>query len=441
MKKILIIIVIPALMFSFTACSKNSDNEIEAQGSIEEVTIIDEPEKPVETAAPIIPEETLSIHLKVSTAQSIIPADLSAHDLVARMGVGWNLGNTFDAYSSSSSAGGRLTGDITAIETAWVGQGNETTQSLIQTIKSFGFDTIRIPVTWHKVADPDDNWKIREDWLERLKTVVDWIMEEDMFVIINSHHDDNYYLLAEGDATLDEHEGRQFVLNIWSQVVSVFNDDYDEKLIFEALNEPRTRGVSHEWWGEVPQSELDNLNILCQVFVDTVRASGGNNQHRVLMIPTYAASIRPHSLNGFVIPGDPLNSVNKIIMSVHTYAPFEWAHNGKDTYKGASSMQWDFSSIEQAAQRLDIPVILGEWASIATATGSADQELRDSQRVEHAEDFVREASRRGFVCIWWDNGGFNEGDHSFGIIRRDYPHEVNDISQEIISAIMRGLEQ
>ena len=427
-------------MISFTACNKGSDADIKTPEKPEEPVEVTAPIIPVETPAPVESAKIASVHLNVSSAQSLIPADLSAHDLVAGMAVGWNLGNTFDAYNQWDDAGGRLTGDITTIETMWVGKGNQTTQSLIQTVKSQGFNTIRIPVTWHKVADPDNNWTIREDWLERLKSVVDWIIEEDMFVIINSHHDDNYYHLADGDASLDEHEGRQFVVNIWSQVVSVFNDDYDEKLIFEALNEPRTRGVSHEWWGEIPQIELDNLNTLNQAFVDIVRASGGNNQHRVLMVPTYAASVRPHALSGFVIPNDPLNSVNKIIMSVHTYAPFEWAHNGVGTYNGVSSMQWDFDSIGQAAQRLGIPVVLGEWASIATATGSADQELRDSQRPQHAEDFVREVLSRGFACIWWDNGGFNAGEHSFGIIRRDYPHEICDISQEVINGIMRSLE-
>jgi endoglucanase len=321
----------------------------------------------------------------------------------------------------------------------WLGGSrNQTTQTLIQEGSALGFDVLRIPVTWSKVADPENNWLIREDWMARVQQVVDWAMEEDMFVILNAHHENTALALEIENANESTHPGNVFITNIWRQIAENFRE-YNERLIFAAMNEPRHEGGSQEWWGAT-QTVRDNVNHLNQAFVDVVRASGGNNVHRVLQTPTVAAGATPNGMRDFVVPEDPMNpGVNKILWSIHTYSPFAWAHDGRRSYEGPGEIISSLDTVMENAQRLGIPVLLGEWGSIhATVGEGGNQEQRDRQRPQHAEDYIREARERGMVSVWWDNGGFTGTDHTFGIIRRAAPHEVSILHQRLINGIMRG---
>jgi len=364
-----------------------------------------------------------------------IPPDLTAEELVERMYAGWNLGNTFDAWASPGS---RLTGDIYTIETLWLGgQGQRTTRTLVQAVRRAGFDTLRIPVTWSKVADPDNNWEIRYDWLLRVQEVVDWAMEEDMFVILNTHHENTALNLGEPNANNPDHSGYDFLTNVWRQIAEHFRD-YDERLIFASMNEPRHEGGENEWWGAT-QTVRDNVNYLNQAFVDVVRATGGNNMYRILQVPTVAAGATPNGMRDFVVPQDPHNSVNKLVWSIHTYSPFNWAHDGFGTYDGPGQITTDLDNVFNNAQRLGLPVILGEWGSIRVSRGDgADQDLRNQQRALHSEDYTRIGLERGMPSVIWDNGGFTGIDHTFGIIPRVYPHPMSVYNQELVNGIMRG---
>ncbi|MCL1788197.1 MAG: glycoside hydrolase family 5 protein, partial [Defluviitaleaceae bacterium] len=376
---------------------------------------------------------TLSPTSLAAQEATTIPPDLTAQELVSRMHAGWNLGNTFDAWDQP---GRRLTGTVAEIETLWLGgRSNQTTESLIQTVRAAGFDTLRIPVTWSKVADPDNNWEIRPDWMERVQEVVDWALALDMFVILNTHHENAALALDIENANEAGHPGHQFVTHIWRQIAQHFID-YDERLIFASLNEPRHEGGDNEWWGAT-QTVRDNVNYLNQAFVDVVRATGGNNRYRILQVPTVAAGATPNGMGDFVVPTDPINEgVNKIVWSVHTYSPFNWAHDGRGTYGGPGQIAGDLDNVLNNAQRLGLPVILGEWGSIHASVGDgADQALRNIQRAQHAEDYTREARERGMVAVWWDNGGFTGTDHTFGIIRRSAGHAIADEHQAIINGI------
>jgi endoglucanase len=387
----------------------------------------------------------IPVQTSAQVTHGTIPADLSAHDLVARMGTGWNLGNTFDAQSGNQVGFGWLGGGVYAntsvelLETAWLGgPAHATTQSLIQAISALGFDTLRIPTTWHKAADPDNNWQLRADWLERVQEVVDWAMEENMFVILNTHHENGVIYLGVEGADDPEHPGNIFIRYIWHQIAEHFRD-YDERLIFASLNEPRQYGGPDEWSGGT-QTVRDNVNHLNQLFVDVVRATGGNNVYRILQVPTVAAGATTPGMRDFIVPYDPMNTVNKIVWSIHTYSPFAWAHDGRGTYHNPQSVADALSNVAMVANALGIPVILGEWGSISASVGdNADQELRDRERPIHAEDYIREATNNGMVAVWWDNGGFGAGGHSFGIVPRGYPHAVSDTNMEVIDGIMRGL--
>ncbi|MCL1789707.1 MAG: cellulase family glycosylhydrolase, partial [Oscillospiraceae bacterium] len=380
------------------------------------------------------------------TASSDDFADLTADALVAQMGTGWNLGNTFDAHQGATGIPSWLGSNpsLDEIETMWLGGGSSrldyvTTKSLIQKVKAEGFDTIRIPVTWFKVADRNNNWKIREDWMARIKEVVDWAVDEEMFIILNSHHDDDYLKLNVGNASESDHAGNEFLTGIWGQIADTFKD-YDEKLIFEGLNEPRnpcrqTPCRCPEWNGGTAV-ERENLNRLNQAFVNTVRESGGNNEYRILMVPTYAAGSNNNSLLGFKVPDDSAynEGVNKMIMSVHTYSPFNWAHDGNGSYGGKSTVTPDLNRVKKRADELvvpacpgepGVPLILGEWGSITASSPESDREI-------HADDYITASRERGIVSVWWDNGSGN-----FGIFNRPYPHDVR--FPGVIKGIQRGL--
>jgi endoglucanase len=346
---------------------------------------------------------------------------ISAAELVADIRAGWNLGNTFDAHSNRFEADR----PVDQMERSWVH--HITTKANIDAVAKAGFNTIRIPVTWFKVADANNNYTIRADWMARVREVVDYAVANELYIILNTHHDSNIFKLLDDDMA----ESEKALERIWAQIAETFRE-YDEKLVFEGLNEPRTYGSAAEWNGGTPE-ERKNLNTLNQLFVDTVRKTGGNNTRRILMVPTYAAGAAPNALRDFQVPSDPANTVNKIILSVHTYSPFRWAHDGIGSYgsDGLSAIRRDLDRIQARADALGIPVILGEWGSIAAG------EL--SERVQHAEDYVREARARGMATVWWDNGGTStaERGHGFALLNR---RENAWAFPEIVAAMLRGAE-
>jgi len=390
-----------------------------------------------------------------------IPAELTAAELIDRMTVGWNLGNTFDSRSGRTVGYG-LEECLVVLETLWIGgEASLTTQSLIRQVKHQGFNTIRIPVTWFKAADPNNDYAIRADYMARVKEVVDWAIAEDMFVILNMHHDNVMYNLNEGDASLPTHSGHRYVTNVWRQIAETFRD-YDERLVFAVLNEPRTYGTGVEWQGGT-ELERENLNHLNQAMLNTIRATGGNNVNRIIQLTTVAASPSETAINGFRVPldleehritmgnrtdvgiGDTNISSRKIIFQIQAYAPHGWAHDGVGEYNFEDIVTM-MDRVHARAQQLGLPVNLSEWGSIESvmpldARTEEKVAARPALRVQHAEDFVREATARGMMTIWWDCHIFEEDRprvHTFGLIRRAYPHEIKPQYQDIIDAIMRG---
>jgi endoglucanase len=388
-----------------------------------------------------------------SIPAELIPAELTAHEFVAKMKTGWNLGNTFDAVGGGQTSGADANANadrIAQLETMWLGGSSSlTTQSLIRELKRQGFDTIRIPVTWHKAADPNNNWQINALWMARVKQVVDWAIAEDMFVILNTHHENRVLNLAGGNASQSTHAGNLFVTNIWRQIAEAFKD-YDERLIFASLNEPREERGENEWNGGTATVQA-NVNHLNQAFVDVVRASGGNNENRFLIVPPVAAGSNSNSLNSFRVPldlpqhritvgtgtnvgyGNTNISSSKIIWAVHTYSPFDWAHDGNGSYGGMSTITGDLDRVKARADALGLPVILSEWGSVSASEPA-------SARAQHAADYIFAARERGMVAVWWDNGQGSASSHGFGIISRRHQNGTHEIYHpHIIKGIMDGL--
>lgn len=333
----------------------------------------------------------------------------SAKDLTAKMSVGWNLGNSLDAIGSY---------DVSS-ETAW---GNvKTTEKLITTVKKAGFNTVRIPVTWG--SHMNANGTVSEAWLDRVQEVVDYAYNNDMYIILNVHHDNTTFPLDKAS----EKETTKKYKALWKQIAERFKD-YDEKLIFEGRNEPRTEGSAKEWTGGT-KAEWEVLNRMYKTFVSTVRAGGGNNKTRFLMIAPYAATSTSYqAMTALEIPDD-----DRIIISVHSYAPGNLALYGDVNFitfneDGKKEIDWVFDTINKAYTSKGIPVILGECG--------ITNRNNDAERIKAYKYFLAAAKKYGIPCVVWDNGGTGAGNEKFGLINRTtYEWYFPDIIKAITDAV------
>jgi len=336
-------------------------------------------------------------------------ADISPAELVADLKIGWNLGNTLDA-----------TGGIGIMsETSW---GNpKTKQGMIDKILEAGFNVIRIPVTWDGHFGSAPNYKIHDIWLARVKEVVDYAYNKGAYVILNTHHEEWYTPDEENKVA----NGEQLVA-LWTQIAEYFKD-YDEHLIFEGLNEPRLRGTDKEWSGDATASEV--INYWEQLFVDAVRATGGNNTLRHLMITGYAASSSRDNLAKIKLPED-----DKLIVSVHAYTPYNFALNTSgtstwDVEKDAHDIDYLMKTINDLFISKGIPAIIGEF-------GAMNKE-NEEERVEWVTYYLTKAKEIGVPCIWWDNNAFSGKGENFGLLNRrtlEYPYpELLDAMMKVVN--------
>jgi len=361
----------------------------------------------------------------------------TAREIVADMRIGWNLGNTFDAYGDTPEGfswlgDGTFAGtSVRELETAWLGEDAiGATREIFNALKEAGFNAVRIPVTWCKVADADNNYAIRADWMARVKEVVDYAVANDMYIILNTHHEESLFKFL--DSEMKEYDSLKAFELIWKQIAEAFRD-YDEKLIFEGLNEPRTQGSRNEWIGGTKEERV-NINTYNQLFVDTVRATGGNNAYRALMITPYGANSDSAAMKDLRIPKDSI--ADRIIVSIHAYTPWEFALRNDDEAVDTWSRnnRSDTSPIHHMFNRIydeflhdGIPVIMGEM-------GAVNRDNIES-RADWAEFYVSTARKFGIPCFWWDNGMVEGDGELFGLIDR-FTSEF--YYPEIVRGLMRA---
>ena len=351
--------------------------------------------------------EEITIPQVKGVTQYEVP-DNEAMAFVKEMKIGWNLGNTFDATSDTAVE------DDLAIESYWCGI--TTTEATIEAVYQAGYKTLRLPVSWHNHVD--EEFTINEAWLNRVQQVADWALQRGMYVILNTHHDVEaayYYPSEEHYATSEK-----YITAIWSQLAERFKD-YDEHLIFEGLNEPRPKGTNQEWWfnstDPVCQEGAECINKLNQAFVSTVRASGGQNAQRYLMVTPYCASPEAAADTAwFRLPED--TAENKLIVSVHAYRPYSFALElpGTDTFAATNVSQYSemitfMGSLYRTYVSQGIPVVIGEF-------GAVEKNANLQSRVDMYAYFVAAASARNIPCIVWDNCNFTGDGERFGLLDR-----------------------
>lgn len=324
-------------------------------------------------------------------------AVLTATELVKEMKLGWNLGNTLDATQPTWT---KVT-DAVKFETSW---GNvQTTQEIIDTVKAAGFNVVRIPVTWDVHIGDAPDYTIQPEWMARVKEVVNYAYGDGTFVILNLHHEEWHFPSEENYPAASEK-----LKAVWTQIAAEFAD-YDQHLIFEGMNEPRMKGTPQEWSGGTPEAR-EVINKLNADFVSTIRAQGGNNPDRCLMIPTIAASGDSAALQGVTVPED-----DKVIVSIHAYKPYGFAldKNGTKEFDPAA----DTGEIDNIMNNLKtnfldkgIPVVIGEY-------GFMNKENIEA-RVAALDYYLSAARSNGIPCVWWDNGAFIGSGENFGLLDR-----------------------
>ena len=360
--------------------------------------------------------------------------NLNQSQITEAMGVGYNLGNSLEAASSG-----------TPNETAY---GNpKLTEDLVLAAKDAGFKSIRIPVSYLSMIDDNNGYKIDSSWLDRVQQVVDYCVDNDMYAIVNMHGDGyttvngGWLLCGSGNQTKIKAKYKA----CWEQIADRFKN-YDEHLIFESMNE-EFDGT----YGTPSRTAYANINAYNQIFVDTVRKSGGNNNQRWLLIPGWNTNIDYTAGDyGFEMPTDNYLSSNiasgqkRIMISVHYYDPWDfcgtesgattqWGDSVTDASKKASwgdesYMVSQFKKMYTKFVSQGYPVVIGEF-------GAINKENYDSQnktcRAEYYQKVCYYAKQYGMIPVAWDNG-YN-GDYGFAIIDR-YSNKV--VHQELMDAMM-----
>lgn len=374
----------------------------------------------------------------------------TATEAVKNMAVGWNLGNTLDSNSGDTLNmwiehwTARTPSDY---EKAW-GQ-PVTKASLMKLFKDAGFNAIRVPVTWYPhmeakfrfTSNDNSNWypsqddigtKVNAAWMRRVKQVVDYVIDAGMYCILNVHHDtgaSNTAWLVASEADYEKQHERYEAL--WKQIAETFRD-YDEHLLFESYNE--MLDTEDSWCfasyrtpdyynATIARSAYNGINSYAQTFVNTVRATGGNNAQRNLVVNTYGACCGEGDWNIYL--QDPLKKMklpedevpNHLIFEVHCYPDV------KDLPTAKSTLNTTISNLKKNLASKGAPIIFGEWG---TSTDKAYEQYR-SNMLSFYRYFIEQTKKAGIGTFHWM--GLSDGDH------RSVP-EFNQA--DLVEAIIKG---
>jgi endoglucanase len=312
-------------------------------------------------------------------------AEVDAWDAVSRMAPGINIGNSLENTSSW--------------ETGW---GNpRITKAYVESLARLGFKTVRLPVAWDTYALEG---QIQPDKLRRVGEVVDWITEAGLFCVLNIHWDGGWIDSGSKErfpdtyATFSPAAERKY-RTYWTQISSFFAGK-NEKLIFEALNEETKFDNAGS-----PQNAYATLTHVNQLFIDTVRPTGGNNPKRLLIIAGYATDITKTCSSDYVLPKDTVP--HRLFVSVHYYTPWQFCGMTEDAAWGKMSRTWgspgDVAELERLfdmmgdfCARNDVPAFIGEF-------GVSDKK-ESASRVRWMSSVISAALSRRMVPVLWDPG-------------------------------------
>jgi len=374
--------------------------------------------------------------------------EITAQQWCKNVTAGWNLGNTFessganwqnDAWTSATEGNWNSVSwdwnkawnnDLDTWETAW---GNPAvTKSMIKAVKDAGFNAIRIPVRWLPHVTDESTMSIDPDWVNRVKEVVDWCLEYDMYVLINTHHElwleyNPYYQYKE---RINTHLGK-----LWTNIATAFAD-YDGRLAFAGVNE-----VVHNGSWQSPSSENNEVtNSYHQTFVNAVRATGGKNLYRNLVVQTYSCN-PDYGFSGLVVPTDQVEG--RMSVEFHYYQPWDYCGAGtvyswddvntlKNVMNRAKTAWWDKG----------YGVMVGEYGCTMHYQADATSEVQEQQKQNvglYCKTIVSVMRELGFAGFVWDNNAFGSGEDKFGIF--DRANNMACGNTYVLSGIIEGSGQ
>lgn len=321
--------------------------------------------------------------------------NITSQQLVEDMTFGWNLGNTLDVCQADRDGDGKINEHVEAgekvDETLW---GNpKATKDLFTSLKKNGVNAVRIPVTWRDHMDSDGN--IDREWMDRVQQVVDYAYSQGMYVIINVHHDGGgdpkfgAWIIEESQK--DYNTFLKKYKNVWKQIAERFKN-YSDYLIFESMNE-----VGFDTLYNKNKADAYNLiNKINQDFVDIIRATGGNNAKRHLLIAGYYTDIERTCDSLYKMPDD---KAGRCILSVHYYTPWDFCTCDRKHTWGTNSevrqMETLIGKMKKNFVDKGIPVIIGEYAASGSDLSSC---------IFFIEKLNKLCSDYGIATFIWDSG-------------------------------------
>ncbi|MFH6956343.1 cellulase family glycosylhydrolase [Flavobacterium aquidurense] len=352
----------------------------------------------------------------------------TAVQLAAKIKLGWNIGNTLEATNG---------------ETAW---GNpKVTKALIDAVKASGFNAIRIPCSWNQYLANTATAQIRTEWLDRVKEVVQYCVDNNMYVVVNIHWDGGWLENNITEAKKEENNAKQKAF--WEQIATHLRG-FDEHLLFASANEPVVEDAA----------QMAVLTSYHQTFIDAVRSTGGKNAYRTLVVQGPTTDIEKTNKLMLTLPTDA--AANRMMVEVHYYTPWNFAGLTKDESWGKMFYYWgtgyhstadtdrnatwgEEADLEKyfklmKTQFVDkgIPVLLGEFGAIRRTTLTGDAlTLHLKSRAYYLKTVVKTAKANGLLPFYWDEGSL--GDNSFGIINRA-KNTVSDT--QALNAMIEGLQ-
>ena len=305
---------------------------------------------------------------------------LSRGQFVNDMFAGWNLGNTMDGSGT---------------ETGW-GQ-PVTTQAMIDAVHTQGFKMMRLPVTWNSHFGGSPTYTIDATFLARVVTIANYALNDGMYVMVNTHHD-GWYNLSSTSATVQAE-----VVAIWTQIANAFKT-YGDYVIFEIFNEPNA-GATNQYGGGSPANRTA-LAAYQTAAVAAIRATGGNNATRMIVVQGISASPIAASVATIPIPD------TNCIVSIHTYDPVGFSMSGSPKTWGSasdsSSIRNNLTSEQGMVATKGAVAIVGEWGSVSNCDLAS--------RVKHAYYYAQQCRNHAMLPVWWDDGGF--AGNGFGLLNR-----------------------
>ena len=350
-------------------------------------------------------------------------------DIARQMVPGWNLGNTFEAVEVSTNTGG---------QTTW--HQPVTTRALIDYVAQLGFRSIRIPCSWVTAHRKDGH--IDRQWMAEVRQTVDWCLDAGLYVLLNDHWDGGW-LERSFSHTNDSIVDRNIATlqSIWTEIATEFRDYDADRLLFAGANEPDVQTAE----------QCAVLMRYHQAFVDAVRATGGNNRQRVLVVQGPSTDIdKTHRwMQG--LPIDP--TPHRLMVEIHYYTPYQFADMREDADWGRMFFYWGegnhvagstrnstwgeeaFAREQMQKMRRQftsrgVPVIMGEYAAkLRTMPEGESQECHEASAARYFEVVTRYAVEAGIVPMVWDTGELIDRTHLRLNNRFAYDAIIKGISQ------------